>query len=70
MKEEILTVMSNKPTSSDDASSISNQPLIPKQGAQKDYEAAVGALMSSYGLSSTVAVPVTKKKKDKKKTKR
>ena len=57
--------MPNKPTS-DDSSSISNQPLIPKQGEQKNYEAAVGALMSSYGFSSTVAVPVTQKKKDKK----
>ncbi|KAL5524273.1 hypothetical protein ACEPAF_9413 [Sanghuangporus sanghuang] len=61
--------MSNYPTSAgDDAASISNQPLIPKPSEPKDYEAAAGALMSSYGFSGGVP-PIPEKDKKKKKSK-
>ncbi|KAL5519769.1 hypothetical protein ACEPAG_1429 [Sanghuangporus baumii] len=58
--------MSNYPTSAgDDAASISNQPLIPKPSEPKDYEAAAGALMSSYGFSGGIP-PIPEKDKKKK----
>ena len=63
--------MSDYPTSAqDDAASISSQPLIPKPSEPKDFEAAAGALMSSYGFGGGIPpVPDSDKKKKKKKSK-
>lgn len=61
--------MSKYPSSFNDASSISNQPLIPKTSEPKDYEAAAAALMSSYGLSGTAVQSMPTPSKQKKETK-
>ncbi|THH06140.1 hypothetical protein EW145_g4285 [Phellinidium pouzarii] len=47
-----ISAMSDR--TSDDASSVSNQPLIPKAAAPKDYEAAMSSLMSIYGFGGTM----------------
>ncbi|EJC98443.1 uncharacterized protein FOMMEDRAFT_23692 [Fomitiporia mediterranea MF3/22] len=61
-------MLNNQTSSTDDASSISNQPLIPKASEPKDYEAAAAALMTSYGLPGGMQpTPIPSKKEKKKK---
>jgi len=55
--------MSSKSNTSNDADSVANQPLLPKARAGKDYEAAVGKLMASYGSSGGVPTLPPKKVK-------
>ena len=67
-----LLRMSNN--ASDDTSSISNQPLLPKDPEPKNFEAAAASLMSTYGFGGHVPKPYpkpskTNKKKDKGKEK-
>ena len=60
--------MASKYPQADDASSISNQPLIPKPSTvassqPKDYEAAAAALMGTYGFSGHTPKPIDSQKK-------
>ena len=55
----------------DTASVMSSDPLLPRSAPPKDYDAAMGALMSSYGFGGAPARPKKKSvsKEDKGKAK-
>lgn len=44
----------------DTASVMSSDPLLPRRAPPKDYDAAMGALMSSYGFGGAPARPTMK----------